>query len=160
MPLRRGRFYGVGSFSLVLSYSWMVGVTSVSPLGVFWPFRGFRRHVVVLGRGLGPVDPIDHWGEGRSIPLDDTYQTHSCEAGATCLPASSRATSVTDTPPAGPQRPSSGLCGRFMQNPENGLRRILLPRTPVNKARRRAGAPRFGDSGLGIAPLLIREDAL
>src|SRR5215217_9536200 len=34
------------------------------------------------------------------------------------------------------------------------LLRIPVPRTSVNKARRRAGAPRFGDSGLGFAPLI------
>ena len=47
-----------------------------------------------------------------------------------------------------------------MRHSEYQLLKIILRRTPVNKATGRAGAPRFGDSGLGIAPLLIREDAL
>src|SRR5687768_3774771 len=39
--------------------------------------------------------------------------------------------------------------GRFMQDPANGLRRILLPRTRVNKASR-TSVPAAWDAALGV----------
>jgi hypothetical protein len=39
-----------------------------------------------------------------------------------------------------------------MRHPAFQLPKIILPRTRVNKATRRAGAPRFGDSDLDMAP--------
>ena len=111
------------------------GVVEKRILGVF-SLRTSDDDYEQFFRDCGPPPMVGHLSH-PALPIHSRMErrTHSCEVGAIRLPASLCAATRERAPARRVGKARRGHFrasgGRFMQDPENGLRRITLPRTSV-----------------------------